>query len=151
MAALVAASATACGVASSDRLTGSGTIVVEHAWARATPKGAPTGAAYVTLINNGAQTDRLISAASPVAQSAMFHEDHLQNGISTMRMLDAVDLPPGKTVALEPNGMHIMLIINSQLQQGQTFPLTLTFEKAGAIQVTVSVGSVGAMTDPGPK
>src|SRR6516162_7920770 len=80
-------------------------IVVEHPWARATPGGTPNGVAYVTLTNKGAESDRLIGAASPVASSIQIHEEKTENAISHMGALDGIDLAPGTTVALKPSGI----------------------------------------------
>jgi copper(I)-binding protein len=124
-----------------------GSVTVEHAWARATPKGAPNAAVYFMLVNNGSETDRLIGASSPVADNIQFHEERDENGVSKMLALQAIDVAPGASVALKPSGIHLMLRIKQQLKQGETFPLTLTFEKAGPIEVTVRVGKVGAMDD----
>lgn len=122
-------------------------VSVEHAWARATPRGAPNGAAYVTLVNQGPESDRLVGASSPVAASIQIHEEKTENGVSRMRQLDGIDLAAGSTLTLKPSGIHLMLGLKQPLKQGQTFPLTLTFEKAGALEVTVKVGAVGAMDD----
>jgi periplasmic copper chaperone A len=124
-----------------------GTIAVEHAWARASPKGAPNGVAYVTIVNKGSEGDRLIGASSPVAANIQIHEEKTENGVSRMRQLDGIDLAPGSTVTLKPSGTHLMLALKQPLKKGTTFPLTLTFEKAGSIEVSVAVGAVGAMDD----
>jgi copper(I)-binding protein len=124
-----------------------GSITVEHVWARATPKGASNAAVYLTLVNNGSETDRMIGASSQMASDIQFHEERDENGISKMRALQAIDLPPGAPVVLKPGGLHLMLRIKQQLMEGQTFPLTLTFEKAAQIDTTVRVGKVGAMDD----
>ena len=124
-----------------------GSVTVEHAWARATPKGAPNAAVYLTLVNNGSETDRLIGASSSVADNIQFHEERDENGVSKMRALPAIDVAPGASVVLKPSGLHLMLRIKQQLMEGETFPLTLTFEKAGPIEVTVRVEKVGAMDD----
>ena len=124
-------------------------IVVEHPWARATPGGAPNGVAYVTLINKGAEGDRLIGAESPVASSIQIHEEKTANGISHMSALGGIDLAPGAAVTLKPSGIHLMMALKEPLKKGATFPLTLTFQKAGPITVMVKVGSVGQMNDMG--
>jgi periplasmic copper chaperone A len=124
-----------------------GSITVGHVWARATPKGAPNAAVYLTLVNNGSETDRLIGASSPIANDIQFHEERDESGVSKMHALQAIDLPPGASVVLKPSGLHLMVRIKQQLKEGQTFPLTLTFEKAGPIEATVRVGKVGAMED----
>lgn len=58
----------------------SGSVVVEHAGARASPKGAPNGAAYFTVVSNGSESDRLIGASSPVAENIQFHEERDESG-----------------------------------------------------------------------
>ena len=124
-----------------------GSIAVEHVWARASPKGAPNGVAYLTLVNNGSEGDRLTGASSAVAENVQIHEERNDNGVSKMRQLEAIKLPPGTSVTLKPSGIHLMLRLKQPLQEGQAFPLTLTFEKAGTMEVTVKVGKVGAMDD----
>jgi copper(I)-binding protein len=124
-----------------------GSITVEHAWARATPKGAPNAAVYLTLVNKGFEVDRLIGASSPVADDIGFHEEREEDGVVKMRALEEIDVAPGATVVLKPSGRHLMLRSKQQLEEGEAFPLTLTFEKAGPIEVTVKVGAVGAMDD----
>lgn len=122
------------------------TIRVENAWARATPARAKTGAAYVAVINNGGSVDRLLSATTPVAQKVQFHTETEDNGISRMRELRSVEIDPGAKVIFKPGDMHMMIVgLKQPLKEGETFPLTLTFEKAGKIDVTVSVAKVGAM------
>src|SRR6266568_1640983 len=133
--------------------SGQNAIVVERPWARATPAGARTGAAYVTLINNGSSSDRLQSAATPVADQVQFHSASEENGVSRMREMRIVEVAPGARVAFSPGGLHIMVVgLKQPLKEGQTFPLTLTFEKAGKIEVTVPIAKVGAMQggDMGP-
>jgi copper(I)-binding protein len=123
-------------------------IVVDHPWARATPAGAKTGAAYVTLINNGGSGDRLLSATTPVAGQVQFHSVSEENGVSRMREMHAVEVAPGAKVTFSPGGMHIMMVgLKQPLKEGQSFPLTLTFEKAGKMDVTVPVAKVGASHD----
>ena len=122
------------------------TIRVENAWARATPARAKTGAAYVAVINNGGIADRLLSATTPLAQEIRFHKETEDNGISRMREQRTVEIAPGAKVIFKPGDMHMMMVgLKQPLKEGETFPLTLTFEKAGKIDVTVSVAKVGTM------
>ena len=139
--------------------SGQNTILVERPWARATPAGARTGAVYVTLINNGSSSDSLLGAATPVADQVQFHSATEENGVSRMREMRSVDVTPGARVAFSPGGLHIMVVgLKQPLKEGQTFPLTLTFEKAGKIDVMVPIekvgamqgGSMGSMTHTGP-
>lgn len=122
------------------------TIVVDHPWARATPGGAKIGAVYLTLINTGSSSDSLLSATTPIADKVQFHSTTEENGVSRMREMRSVDVAPGASVTFGPGGMHIMVVgLKQPLTEGQTFTLTLNFEKAGQEEVTVPVAKVGAM------
>ncbi len=119
-------------------------LEVGNAWARATPGKAETGAVYLTLVSPSA--DKLVSAATPAAKKAQLHTMTMTGMVMKMRPLAALDIPAGKPVALKPGGLHIMLIgLAKPLRQGQSFPLTLTFDKAGARTVEVAVEKPGAM------
>ena len=121
-----------------------GAVEVEDAWARATPGKAENGAAYLTIVSPGA--DRLVSLSTPVAKKAGLHTMTTEGGVMKMRPLDGLDVPAGQPVTLKPGGAHIMLTgLNQPLQAGQSFPLTLSFEKAGQREVTVAVEKPGAM------
>ena len=144
---LIAAVAVLMGVSACAGTEALGTIVVERAWARASPKGAVNGICYLTVVNNGPESDRLIGASSPVADNIQFHEMKMEDGISKMRQLDTIEVPSGTSLKLKPDGIHLMMRIKQQLQQRKTFPLTLNFQKAGKLDVTVNIGSVGAMDD----
>jgi copper(I)-binding protein len=144
---LIAALIVAVGTWTAGTAEAAASITVEHAWARASPKGAPNGVTYLTLVNGGTEADRLIGASSSVAENIQFHEEREEDGVSKMRQLDAIDIPAGGSVTLKPSGIHLMMKLKAQLLEGQSFPLTLTFEKAGVIEVTVNIGKVGAMDD----
>lgn len=127
-----------------------GGMTVTQAWARATPGNVKTGAIYLTATNNGASADRLIGASSPAAEKAELHEMSMDNGIMKMRPVKSLAIAPGKSLVLKPGGYHVMLTgLKAPLKEGDTVPLTLQFEKAGAIAVTAQIAKVGAM-HPGP-
>jgi len=118
-------------------------VQVKDAWARATPGKAENGAAYLTIVSPAA--DRLTALSTPVANKAELHSMITEGGIMKMRDLPALDLTPGEPATLKPGGIHIMLMgLNRPLAAGESFPLTLSFEKAGKREVTVAVEKVGA-------
>jgi len=126
--------------------TAAAPITIENAWARATPGAVTTGGAYMTLVDHGTSPDRLVAVSTPVAGKAELHVMSMDKGISTMRPVDALTVEPGKPVELKPGGYHVMLIdLKAPLKLGDSFPMSLTFEKAGTIQVTVKVEKPGAM------
>jgi copper(I)-binding protein len=120
-------------------------ITITAPWARASAGMMRTGAAYLTLGNAGTSGDRLVAASTPVAGRAELHT-HLRDGdVMRMRSVDAIEIPPGETAELKPGGLHIMLLdLKAPLKQGDTFPLSLQFEKAGIQTVTVSIQAAGA-------
>ena len=121
-----------------------GEITVSKPWARASAGPARAGAAYLRLETVG-PGDRLVSASSPVAGRAVMHIQMIENEISKMRPVAAIAVEDGEATVLQPGGMHIMLMgLKAPLKEGERFPLTLTFEKAGTLEVEVVVQRVAA-------
>lgn len=115
-------------------------IIVTGAWARPTLRGTRTDAAYMTLTNRGQVTDRLVSVSATVADRAELHEEMMSGGVMSMKPVADLTLRPGASIQIDPGHYHIMLIgLATPLVAGESFSLSLTFEKAGAIVVTVPV------------
>src|SRR5258707_8481478 len=128
-----------------------GDLVITQAWSRATPGGAKVGGGYLTIENRGSAPDRLIGGSADVADKVQVHEMATNNGVMTMRPLDkGLAIEPGKTVKLAPGGYHLMLLdLKSPLKQGDKLPVTLEFEKAGKVKLSLDVQSVGAQGPAG--
>lgn len=121
-------------------------IRIDHAWARATPGGAKTGAIYLTITNTGSAPDTIEGASTPAADKTELHEMTMVNGVMEMRPVASLSIDPGKSLTLKPNGYHLMLLgLKAPLKAGQTLPVTVMFKHAGAQQATVSVAKIGAM------
>lgn len=122
-----------------------GDLEISGGFARATPPGAEVGGGFLTIRNDGS-ADRLVSASSPLAARVEIHEMAMQDNVMTMRPLpDGLALPAGETVALKPGGFHLMLMgLKQPLAEGETVPLTLTFEKAGSVDAALLVGKINA-------
>jgi periplasmic copper chaperone A len=74
------------------------------------------------------------------------HEMAMEGGVMKMRAVKGIDLPPGVKVQLKPGGYHVMLeSLKQPLKAGEVIPLTLTFEKAGSIDIKVGVEAMGAV------
>jgi periplasmic copper chaperone A len=117
-----------------------GSLRIDHPYARPTPPGARTGAVYFTVHNDGREADRLVKVASPVAQSTELHSMTMEGSLMKMRPAAALDIPPGGSVTLGASGYHAMLVgLAHPLAAGDRLPLTLTFEKAGRVQVFATV------------
>ena len=138
-----AASLLLAGAAIAQTGTSTNEIEVKDAWARATPAKAENGAAYLTIVSPA--SDRLTGVSTPIAKQAELHNMTMESGVMKMRPLAGIDLPAGQKVTLKPGGVHIMLIgLKQPLRPGQSFPLTVYFEKSGTSEVTVSVEKAGA-------
>jgi len=136
------------GPAGAETPTPSG-IAVANAWARATPGGAKTGAVYLTVTNDGAAGDQIVGVSTPVADRAELHTETVENGIMKMRPMPQVELKPGASTVLKPGALHVMLMgLKRPLKEGDTFPLTLDFAKAGKQDVPVKVAKAGATDMP---
>ncbi|HXT09561.1 MAG TPA: copper chaperone PCu(A)C [Roseiarcus sp.] len=125
-----------------------GDLTIKDAWARATPKGAPVGAGYLTIENGGATADRLTGIAVDFA-NVQVHEMSMNNGVMKMReVAGGVEIPAHKTVTLAPSGYHLMFMqLKHPMVKGQPFKATLTFQHAGQATVEFPVMPVGS---PGP-
>jgi copper(I)-binding protein len=123
-----------------------GDLVITQGWSRATPNGAKIGGGYLTIENKGAAADRLIGVSAEIAGKVEVHEMAMNNGVMTMRALDkGLVIDPGKTVKLAPGGYHLMMFdLKSPLKQGDKLPVTLQFEKAGKVTVSLDVEGIGA-------
>jgi copper(I)-binding protein len=123
-----------------------GDLVITQAWSRATPGGAKTGGGYLTIENKGSAPDRLIGGSADISDKIQVHEMAMNNGVMTMRPLDqGLSIEPGKTVKLAPGGYHLMMFdLKGPLKQGDKVPVTLEFEKAGKVKLTLDVQGMGA-------
>jgi len=125
-----------------------GDLRIDHPYATPSRPGLRTGAVYFRHIRNaGRSADRLLSASTPVAARVEIHRMQLVQGgqgeVMQMRAVPALDLPAGVTVAMKhgsADGHHLMLLdLKAPLKDGDRFPVTLTFEKAGVHEVQVWV------------
>jgi hypothetical protein len=118
-----------------------GPINISAPFSRATLPNAPVGGGYLTIENTGTEDDRLVSATSSVAGETQIHEMAMEGDVMKMRHLhDGLPIPAGETVTLAPGGLHIMLMnLQQKLVEGESITITLTFEKAGTVDVELPV------------
>ena len=115
-----------------------GPIHIADPWARATPKGASSAAAYLAVTNNGPVPERLSCAGS--------------DGVMKMRPVEGgLEIRPGEMITLKPGGDHLMLTqIKHPLEAGKTVQATLLFEKAGTVKVEFPILAMGAAAPGAP-
>ena len=114
-------------------------LLATDAWVRVTP-GSDVAAAYLTLRNTGKKTVTVVGVDCSAASMAMIHETTVKGGISRMRPHEQLVIPPGATVKLEPEGLHIMLHgMKQSAAVGQTVPLVLLLADGGKVPVAAPV------------
>tara|TARA_B100000678_G_scaffold211280_2_gene178865 strand:+ start:699 stop:1214 length:516 start_codon:yes stop_codon:yes gene_type:complete len=121
-------------------------IAITAPWSRETAEGQDAGGAFMTIANTGSGADRLTGGSTPVAGEVQVHTVDMTDGVMRMRQLeDGLEVPAGGSVTLKPGSFHIMLMqLTQPLEQGEAVPLTLTFEKAGPVEVELVVEPVGS-------
>ncbi|HUO53614.1 MAG TPA: copper chaperone PCu(A)C [Rhodoblastus sp.] len=119
---------------------GAAGVAVQHPWAMATPPKAVVGRAFMTLINETGEVDHLIGATTDVARTAEVSGFRIFDSVPNLRRLVNIDIPAGGKIVFSPGGYHILLRnLKRPLIAGETFSITLTFEKAGVLPVTFTV------------
>ncbi len=118
-------------------------VSVTNPFALATGPGATSAAAYMTIENSGGEADRLLSATVEVAGSVALEEATAVEGVTKARALeDGLEIPANTTVTLRPGSYRLMFLdLKQPLTEGEDFAGTLTFEKAGTVDVTYAVGA----------
>jgi len=138
----------ACGQASqapADAQTQQAAVRIENAWAAPTPGGVDVSAGYLTIVNAGAAGDALLSVTSPRAGRVEVHEMAMQGGVMQMRAVAQLAVPARQSVELAPNGRHLMFYgVAQPFAAGETIPVRLVFEHAGAVDVSLPVRRPGA-------
>lgn len=124
-------------------------ILVADPYARFVPG---NGVVYFRIENHADQADRLISAETDIGMAML-----MTNETDAKGMMKMLAVPEGFPIdamssrSLAPATDHVMLMgLSTVPAQGQTFTLTLTFEQAGRVTLTVPVDNT-RRTPPGPE
>ena len=121
-----------------------GDIEIDHPWSREAPPTATVIAGFFQLKNNAQQDDYLINASTPVAKRVEIHTHEMSNGVMQMKQIDRVKIAAQETVMFKPGGYHLMIFNPEKAyKQGEHFPMTLTFQNAGEVQVELAVEKNG--------
>lgn len=122
-------------------------VIVKDIWIGELPPSSPVAAAYMKIVNPGDADDQLLSVTSPIAGSTMIHTTEVDSkGVATMEMIDALDIPAGKTVELKPGGTHIMLMDLKEPVTGKdAIELDFKFKNSGNMIIMAPVKQIGDM------
>lgn len=110
-----------------------GTIQVGHFWA---PAGEGSIPIYGPLLQTGPKVDRLVFASSVLGDSVVLEG---KDGVAK-EWGNGLELKPGEPVSLASFGDHLRITgVKRLLHEGESLPLTLTFEEAGSVEIEVVV------------
>lgn len=137
--------------AAADAAVSAGDLEISSAWARAMLAGQKAAGAYLTIANKGAAADRLVGGSSPAASKVEVHTMEVVNDVMTMRPVEGgLEIPAGGSVELRPGSFHIMFMdVATPFAEGGTVPVTLEFEKAGSVELSLPVRAVPASAGHG--
>jgi copper(I)-binding protein len=123
-----------------------GSLQIVKPWARSSSSEPDIAGAYMTVVNDG-ESERLVSASSPVAGSVEIHAIRVKGPVLEMRQLaDGLVIPPANQQILKPRGYHLLMRgLASPLASGSKVPVTLVFDKAGSVTVDFAVEEPGAV------
>ena len=117
-----------------------GNVAIADPWSRAMPPNAPNGAAYFRVRNRSGEPDRIVSVRTDIAETVELHTHDMEGGMMQMRQVESIEVPAAGEVLLKPHGLHVMLFgLNQPLVDGESFNLTVVFEKAGELDLTVDI------------
>lgn len=127
-----------------------GDLRISAAWARASIGASRPGAAYLTVTNAGTEPDALVAVETPAAAMPMIHATAVAaDGVARMEHIARLEIPAGATVTLAPGGMHVMLMeLTAPLVEGAVLPLTLSFERAGLVEIEAPILAIAAKGPP---
>ncbi len=117
-----------------------GAIEIKDAWVRSMPEGIPNTAAFFEINNTLPKTVTLVGVSTPIAKQSEIHETIQQGPFTTMNEVKKVTIPAKESVGLKPGGLHVMLVgLEKPLEEGQTIPLTLTFQDGTKVKVDAKI------------
>ena len=118
-----------------------GALSIAHPWSRQTAPGQTVGGGFLVVTNSGAKDDRLVSVTSPVASEVQLHTMSMDGGVMRMRqVIGGLTVPAHGKPELKPGGFHVMFLgLKAPLALGTKVPATLTFQRAGKVQVEFAV------------
>lgn len=148
--ALLATPALANDGCAADQVFTAGDLSISGAFSRATLPQAKVAGGYLTITNTGTAPDRLLGGSSAAAKAVQVHQMQMVGDMMKMSQVEGgLEIPAGGSVTLDPGGYHLMLMdIAQPLKADECLALTLKFEKAGEVPVTLAIGAPNADAAP---
>ena len=98
-------------------------------------------AGFMKITNTGTADDRLVSATATITGTVQLHDMKMEGDVMKMfEIPGGIVIPAGQTVELKPKSLHVMFMdLKRAPVEGEAFKGTLTFEKAGTVEIDYEV------------
>lgn len=124
-------------------------VSVQDPYVRLAPPNAPATGAFMVIRNAGDKDVKVVKADNPVSKATELHTHLNEGGVMKMRPVQAIEIRAKGEAVLKPGGLHVMMIdLKAPLKEGDSVPITLTFDDGSSKQVEVPV--VRATAAPAP-
>ena len=115
-------------------------VIFSDAYIRLAPPSAPAAGAFMIIRNTGNQAYAIIKADNPASKLTELHTHLHEDGVMKMRPVKSIPLPAGGEATLKPGGLHIMMIdLKSPLKEGDSVPVTFTFDDGSSKLIVIPV------------
>ena len=124
-------------------------VSVQDPYVRLAPPNAAATGAFMVIRNTGDKDVKLVKADNPVSKATELHTHLNEGGVMKMRPVPAIEIKAKGEAVLKPGGLHVMMIdLKAPLKEGDSVPITLTFDDGSSKQVDARV--VKATAAPAP-
>ena len=94
----------------------------------------------MVIRNAGDKDVRVVKADNPVSKATELHTYVNEGGVMKMRPIPAIEIKAKGEAVLKPGGLHVMMIdLKVPMKEGDTVPITLTFDDGSSKQVDARV------------
>ena len=116
------------------------TVSVEDPYVRLAPPNAPATGAFMVIKNSGDKDVKVLKADNPASRVTELHTHINDGGVMKMRPVPAIEVKAKGEAVLKPGGLHVMLIdLKAPMKEGETVPITLTFDDGSSKKVDAKV------------
>lgn len=120
--------------------TAADNISASDPYVRQVPPGQTITAAFVVLKNSDGKDHKVVKAENPASKVTELHSHTMEGGMMKMRRLKDIEIKAKSETALQPGGLHIMMIdLKQPLKEGESIPLSLTFEDGSSKKIDAKV------------
>jgi copper(I)-binding protein len=120
-------------------------VSVDQPYVRLAPPNAPATGAFMVIRNGSDKDVRVVRADNPVSRVTELHTHLNEGGVMKMRPVTAIEVKARGKAVLEPGGLHVMMIdLRAPMKEGDSIPITLTFDDGSSKQVDAKVVRPGA-------